>query len=155
MQIQLVCVGNRMPDWVEAGYGEFAKRLPRECELKLREIAPGARGKNADLARAVEDEGKRMLEAIPLGHHVVALDLSGEEWSTPELSQVLASWLRGGQNISLMVGGPEGLASACLKRARQRWRLSALTLPHPLVRVVVAEQLYRAWSMLNNHPYHR
>lgn len=155
MQIQLVCVGNRMPDWVETGYGEFAKRLRRECELKLREIAPGARGKNADLARAMEEEGKRMLEAIPPGHHAVALDLSGEEWSTPELSQVLARWLREGQNVSLMVGGPEGLSPACLQRARQRWRLSALTLPHPLVRVVVAEQLYRAWSILNNHPYHR
>ncbi len=155
MQIQLVSIGHRMPDWVSAGYGEFAKRLPRECELKLREIVPGKRGKNADLARAVEEEGQRMLEAIPAAHHVVALDLSGEEWSTPQLSQVLARWLRDGQNISVLIGGPEGLSSTCLERAQQRWRLSALTLPHPLVRVVVAEQIYRAWTILHNHPYHR
>ena len=144
-----------MPEWVDAGYGEFAKRLPRECELKLREIVPGQRGKNADLVRAVEEEGQRMLEAIPTSHHAVALDLSGEEWSTPQLSQVLERWLREGQHVSLMIGGPEGLSPACLNRAQQRWRLSALTLPHPLVRVVVAEQLYRAWSILHHHPYHR
>ena len=144
-----------MPDWVTAGYGEFAKRLPRECGLKLREIVPGQRGKNADLLRAVEEEGLRMLDAIPTNHHAVALDLSGEEWSTPQLSQMLEHWLREGQNVSLMIGGPDGLSPACLRRAQQRWRLSALTLPHPLVRVVVAEQLYRAWSILHNHPYHR
>lgn len=155
MQIQLLCVGNRMPGWVNEGYEEYAKRMPRECGLRLREIAPGLRGKNADIARAIADEGQKMQAAIPASDRVVALDLSGKEWSTPQLAQVLAGWLGEGRNVSLLVGGPDGLAPPCLARADERWRLSALTLPHPLVRVVLAEQLYRAWSILHNHPYHR
>lgn len=155
MQIQLVSVGNRMPAWVCAGYEEYVKRLPRECELKLREIAPGKRGKNPDIARLMMDEGQRMLQAVSTGDHVVALDLSGREWDTPGLSTTLARWLAGGRDVSLLVGGPEGLWSGCLDRANERWCLSRLTLPHPLARIVVAEQLYRAWSLLQNHPYHR
>ena len=155
MQIQLLCVGNKMPGWVSAGYEEYAKRMPRECELKLKEIASGQRGKNTDPARAIAEEGQKMQAAIPSGEHVVALDLSGKEWSTPQLSEALARWLAGGRNVSLLVGGPDGLAPACLARADERWRLSALTFPHPLVRIVLAEQLYRAWSLLHNHPYHR
>lgn len=155
MQIKLIAVGNRMPDWVSSGYEEYAKRLPRECELVLKEIAPGQRGKHADIARAMADEGQRMLRAIPMGDRVVALDLNGREWSTQQLSQSLARWLGDGRDVSLLVGGPDGLAPECLARADERWTLSALTLPHPLVRIVVAEQLYRAWSILQNHPYHR
>jgi 23S rRNA (pseudouridine1915-N3)-methyltransferase len=155
MQIQLVSVGNRMPAWVCAGYEEYAKRLPRECELKLKEIAPAKRGKNADIARLIEDEGQRMLQAVSSNDHVVALDLSGRECNTVQLSGMLARWLEKGANISLLVGGPDGLSQACLDRANERWCLSQLTLPHPLVRVVVAEQIYRAWSILQNHPYHR
>lgn len=155
MQIQLVAVGNRMSPWVCAGYDEYVRRLPRECELKLREIAPGKRGKNANILRLIEDEGQRMLAAIPCDDHVVALDLTGKEWSTAQLSEALARWRRDGRHVSLLVGGPDGLAPACLDRAAERWRLSHLTLPHPLVRIVVAEQIYRAWSILQNHPYHR
>ncbi|MDD5034249.1 MAG: 23S rRNA (pseudouridine(1915)-N(3))-methyltransferase RlmH [Methylococcaceae bacterium] len=155
MQIQLLCVGNRMPGWVSEGYEEYAKRLPRECELRLREIPPGQRGKNADIARAIEDEGRKMLAAVPPADRVVALDLSGKEWSTEELADSLARWLGEGRNLCLLVGGPDGLAPACLARADERWKLSALTLPHPLVRVVLAEQIYRAWSLLHKHPYHR
>lgn len=155
MQIQLVSVGNRMPAWVCAGYEEYAKRMPRECELKLREVAPGKRGKNVDIPRVIEDEGQRMLQAISTDDHVVALDLSGREWNTVQLSEVLARWLGGRRNVSLLVGGPDGLSQSCLNRADERWCLSQLTLPHPLVRIVVAEQLYRAWSILQNHPYHR
>ncbi len=155
MQIQLLCVGNRMPTWVVAGYAEYAKRMPRECELKLRELPTGKRGKNADIARAVEEEGQKMQAAIPAGDRVVALDLSGSEWSTQQLAEALSRWQGDGRNVSLLVGGPDGLAPACLARADERWRLSALTFPHPLVRIVLAEQLYRAWSLLHNHPYHR
>lgn len=155
MQIQLFSVGNRMPSWVIEGYAEYAKRLPRECELRLREIAPGRRGKNADILRAVEEEGQKMLAGIATGERVVALDLSGTEWSTSQLAASLARWLADGRNVSLLVGGPDGLSTACLERADERWRLSALTFPHPLVRIVLAEQLYRAWSILHNHPYHR
>ena len=155
MQIQLVCVGNRMPAWVTLAYEEYAKRMPRECELKLREIALGPRGKNADIARAIAEEGQKMQAAIGPSDRVVALDLSGKEWSTPQLAESLSRWLADGRNVSLLVGGPDGLAPPCLAQADERWRLSALTFPHPLVRIILAEQLYRAWSLLHNHPYHR
>lgn len=155
MRIQLVAVGNRMPDWVSAGYDEYAKRLPRECELILKEIPPAKRGKNADIARITEDEGTRMLAALDRDSHVVALDLGGKAWSTPELAQNLDRWLAGGRDVALLVGGPDGLAPACRQRANQMWSLSNLTFPHPIVRIIVAEQIYRAWSILQNHPYHR
>ncbi len=96
-----------------------------------------------------------MQAAIPATDRVVALDLSGKEWSTPQLAQALERWLTEGRNVSLLGGGPAGLAPACLARADDRWRLSALTFPHPLVRIVLAEQIYRAWSILQHHPYHR
>ncbi|MGR8941619.1 MAG: 23S rRNA (pseudouridine(1915)-N(3))-methyltransferase RlmH [Gammaproteobacteria bacterium] len=155
MQIHLISIGNRMPSWVQQGYEEYAKRLPRECELILKEIAPGSRGKNCDVARIVKDEGERMLAAMPAHCHPVTLDLAGRPWSTPDLSAALKRWLESGQHVALLVGGPEGLAETVKKTARESWCLSNLTFPHPLVRIVVAEQLYRAWSILNNHPYHR
>lgn len=144
-----------MPRWVQEGYGEYAKRLPSECALQLVEIAPGRRGKGADIQRALRDEGERMLAAIPKGCQVLALDVKGKSWSTEQLSSKLSEWMGDGRDLALLVGGPEGLADACRQRADGGWSLSALTMPHPLVRVVVAEQLYRAWSLLRNHPYHR
>lgn len=144
-----------MPQWVTQGYQEFAKRLPRECTLKLIEIPAEHRGKNADLKRILQREGERMLNAIPKQADVIALDVKGAAWSTESLSQKMSNWLANGKDIALLIGGPEGLASQCQERANMAWSLSPLTLPHPLVRVVIAEQLYRAWSILNNHPYHR
>jgi len=144
-----------MPGWVQQGYDEYAKRLPRECELVLKEIAPGKRSKNSDIARIVKDEGERMAAAIPSGAHVVTLDIPGCRWTTPELAEAMQRWREGGQAVALLVGGPEGLADSVRRQARESWSLSPLTFPHPLVRIVVAEQLYRAWSILNNHPYHR
>lgn len=144
-----------MPDWVQAGYGEYAKRMPRECALELREIPLPARGKNADIARAIEKESEAMLATIPAQERVIALDVLGKPQTTESLADALRSWQMQGGNTSLLIGGPDGLSKDCLTRANQRWSLSGLTLPHPLVRVVLAEQLYRAWSLLNNHPYHR
>ncbi|MGR9072190.1 MAG: 23S rRNA (pseudouridine(1915)-N(3))-methyltransferase RlmH [Gammaproteobacteria bacterium] len=155
MQIHLISIGNKMPDWVVRGYEEYARRLPRECELKLREIAPGKRLKNADVSRLVKDEGERMLAALPNNAHTVALDLKGKPWSTAELSEALTGWQAGGRNVALLVGGPEGLAQAVRQKADETWSLSNLTFPHPLVRIIVAEQIYRAWSLMRNHPYHR
>jgi 23S rRNA (pseudouridine1915-N3)-methyltransferase len=155
MQIQLISIGNRMPGWVQQGYDEYAKRLPRECELVLKEIAPGKRGKNSDVARIIREEGERMIAAIGKDTHVVTLDVPGKPWSTPELAQTMKRWLESGQNVSLLVGGPEGLSDEAKRLARESWSLSKLTFPHPLVRVIIAEQIYRAWSILNNHPYHR
>jgi 23S rRNA (pseudouridine1915-N3)-methyltransferase len=155
MQINLITVGNRMPGWVQQGYDEYAKRLPRECELVLKEVAPGKRGKNSDVARIVKDEGDRMQAAIPQGAHIVTLDMPGKPWTTPELALAMQRWMACGQNVALLIGGPEGLSDSAKQLARESWSLSRLTFPHPLVRIVVAEQLYRAWSIIHNHPYHR
>ncbi|HDK38199.1 MAG TPA: 23S rRNA (pseudouridine(1915)-N(3))-methyltransferase RlmH [Thiolapillus brandeum] len=155
MNIHLIAVGDKMPRWVQDGYQEYARRLPPECTLKLSEISARHRGKNAAITRITRDEGKQMLAAIPKSSQVVALEVKGRNWSTEELASQLENWMAAGQDVSLLVGGPEGLAPECRARADQLWSLSPLTLPHPLVRIVVAEQLYRAWSILRNHPYHR
>ena len=155
MKMTLVAVGTRMPAWVQTGYEEYAKRLPRDCALVLKEIPLAARGKNADLQRAICAEGEAMLAAIPAQERVIALDVGGKPQSTENLAAHLQQWQQQGGNTSLLIGGPDGLAASCLARAQERWSLSALTLPHPLVRIVLAEQLYRAWSLLNRHPYHR
>lgn len=144
-----------MPGWVETGYQEYAKRLPPECALHLVEIEPGHRGKGASVEIARREEGGRLLAALPKGVQVIALDERGRAWSTAELSRQLAAWLAEGRDLALLVGGPEGLDPTCLERADRLWSLSPLTFPHPLVRVILAEQLYRAWSLLTGHPYHR
>jgi len=155
MNISLIAVGNRMPHWVVEGFDEYARRLPAECALHLVEIAPARRGRHADIRRVLRDEGGRMLKAVPKNCQVIALDVQGPAWSTPQLATRLAGWMTDGRNLALLVGGPEGLSDGCIERAQGRWSLSPLTFPHPLVRVLVAEQLYRAWSLLRNHPYHR
>ena len=155
MRVRLIAVGRRMPAWVETGYAEYSKRLPSECALSVVEIEPGQRGKGSGAERARADEGTRMLKAIPKGARVVALDGAGDPWSTEALAEQLRTWMAGGRDLALLVGGPDGLAEPCLARADQRWSLSRLTFPHPLVRVIVAEQLYRAWTLVQGHPYHR
>ena len=155
MQIHLIAIGNRMPSWVTQGYQDYAKRLPRECSLVLKEIPAGKRQKNSDLVRITRDEGERMLAAIPRNAWVVSLDLNQKQWSTEQLAEHMQQWQLDWQHVALLVGGPEGLADACRSRANQIWCLSPLTLPHPVVRIVVAEQIYRSWSILCNHPYHR
>ncbi|WP_111641008.1 23S rRNA (pseudouridine(1915)-N(3))-methyltransferase RlmH [Marinimicrobium alkaliphilum] len=155
MRLRLIAVGTKMPAWVEQGYQEYAKRLPRDCAVELVELPLGSRGKSTDPAKAIEKEGEAMLAAIGKGDQVIALDVKGKPWSTEQLAERMADWRMSGRNYSLLVGGPDGLAPACLALAQQRWSLSALTLPHPLVRIVLIEQLYRAWTLLNNHPYHK
>lgn len=155
MRIYLIAVGTKMSAWVTQGYEEFARRLPPDCALQLTEIPAGKRSRNADIPRILQQEGERMLAALPKSVRVLAMDVNGSPWSTEQLAQALNEWRHDGRDVALLVGGPEGLANECLVRAEQRWSLSPLTLPHPLVRVVIAEQLYRAWSILGNHPYHR
>ncbi|HKJ08015.1 MAG TPA: 23S rRNA (pseudouridine(1915)-N(3))-methyltransferase RlmH [Gammaproteobacteria bacterium] len=155
MQIHLIAVGTRLESWVDTGYQEYAKRLPRECALRLVPITPGKRTRSSDPGRAVREEGERMLAAIPRGSMVVALDVAGRSWSTGTLADQLRTWLADGRDRALLIGGPDGLWRDCEARAEVRWSLSALTLPHPLVRILVAEQLYRAWSIVAGHPYHR
>lgn len=144
-----------MPGWISEGYLEYAKRLPRECELVLREIAPSKRSKNANLAQIRTEEGERLMAVISPEDWVVALEVKGKAWTTPDLSAQIKDWMREGKKPALVVGGPEGLSDQIRQRANLQWSLSPLTLPHPLVRVVVAEQIYRAWSLLKGHPYHR
>jgi 23S rRNA (pseudouridine1915-N3)-methyltransferase len=155
VQIHLICVGNKMPAWVEQGYHEYAKRLPPECRLQLVELPPAQRSKSTDLQRAIQDEGQRMLKAIPKNANVIALDVKGKSHSTESLATSLGDWLQSGRDIALLIGGADGLSQECLQVAGSKWSLSALTFPHPLVRVILAEQLYRAWSLLKGHPYHR
>ena len=155
MLIHLIAVGTKMPGWVEEGYAEYAKRMPPESKLKLVEINAGKRSKNSDIQRLTQLEGEKMLAAIPKGAKVVALDVLGKAVSTEQLANELKDWQASGQDIAILVGGPEGLAADCLAAANQKLSLSKLTLPHPLVRVVLAEQLYRASTILKGHPYHK
>lgn len=155
MKVRLVAIGERMPDWVQAGVAEYAKRLNDDIRLEVVEIAAGKRTKNSDLVRIREAEGERMLAALRADDRVIALDVRGKSLSTELLAAELRRTLPEGRDIALLVGGPEGLADCALARARERWSLSALTLPHPLVRILVAEQVYRGWSLLRGHPYHR
>jgi 23S rRNA (pseudouridine1915-N3)-methyltransferase len=153
--IHVVAVGTRMPGWVEAGWREYARRLRGMLRLELTEIAAGRRTEGVDLARILRDEGRRLLAAVPAGSRVVALDRAGRALDTIGLAAALRAQLGCGEPLALLVGGPEGLSPECLAAARERWSLSRLTFAHPVVRVVLAEQLYRAWSILNNQPYHR
>jgi 23S rRNA (pseudouridine1915-N3)-methyltransferase len=144
-----------MPAWVTAGYTEYARRLPRECSLQLVEIPVSKRHKSLPASRAIQEEGQLMLAAIPAGCLVIALDVAGRVWSTEVLAERLQDWMAGGRDVVLLVGGPDGLAPECLAQAELTWSLSTLTYPHALVRIIVAEQLYRAWSINTGHPYHR
>jgi 23S rRNA (pseudouridine1915-N3)-methyltransferase len=155
VRISIIAASSRQPAWVTAGVEEYASRLRGRCTLKLVEIPLGRRKKAEPPARAVETEGKRMLAALPEGGHVVALTESGKPWSTIELAARLRAWTSTGAPLAFLIGGPDGLAAACLERANERWSLSRLTLPHGLARIAVAEALYRAWTVLEGHPYHR
>lgn len=155
MIITLHAVGKGMPAWVEAGFTEYQKRMPFSCRLQLHEVALQKRSKNSALKQLIEKESDDLLASIPANRKIIALNVTGQCWSTEELSAELKNWMQEGQDVSLLVGGPDGLSSECLKKTNTHWSLSRLTLPHPLVRIIVAEQLYRAYSYLQNHPYHR
>ena len=155
MKARLIAVGERAPAWVAQGFTEYQKRLSHWLPLDLVEIEPGLRGKGRDAARATSDEGARVLAALPKGAHVVALDIPGRQWTSEQLAQRLEYWRAQGRDIAFLVGGPEGHAAEVSARADEAWSLGPLTLPHMLVRLLVAEQLYRAAAMLANHPYHR
>ncbi len=155
MKINLIAVGTRMPDWVNAGVEEYISRFPSVFAVKLIEVAAAKRTKGADMNRLLHREGEQLLAAVPSGDLIIALTEHGQLWDTQGLAQQLQTWHDGSNNVSLLVGGPEGLAPICMARANYRWSLSPLTFPHPLVRILVVEQIYRAYSLLHNHPYHR
>jgi 23S rRNA (pseudouridine1915-N3)-methyltransferase len=155
MKCRLIAAGTRLPDWVNSGFLEYQKRLRTPLVLELHEISVATRSAGENPVRAVQREGADMLAAIGKDDYVVALEIAGKPMSTERLSTWLAERMRDARPLALLIGGPDGLSPAVLERADQTWSLSPLTLPHALVRVVVAEQIYRAMSMLAGHPYHR
>ena len=155
MKIRVLTVGTRMPEWVESGWEEYNKRMPPELRVQSVEIPLGSRGKSQSPKKAIEAEGVAILKAIGEKDYVIALDVIGRGMSTKKLATSLMAWQMEGRNVSFLIGGPDGLSSDCIKRADMRWSLSDLTMPHPLVRIILMEQLYRAWTITTNHPYHR
>jgi 23S rRNA (pseudouridine1915-N3)-methyltransferase len=154
VRITILCVGHRAPAWIQDGFNEYARRMPAEARLELVELKPEERsGTSTDKAKSVE--GERILAALPRGATVLALDERGKSVTTQGLSVMLAQWMRDATQPVFVIGGADGLSDAVKERADKLVSLSALTLPHALVRVVLAEQLYRAWSILARHPYHR
>ncbi|KXU34270.1 23S rRNA (pseudouridine(1915)-N(3))-methyltransferase RlmH [Ventosimonas gracilis] len=155
MLLRVIAVGSKMPVWVEQGFAEYAKRMPAEFSLQLVEIPLGTRSKNADIARLMQKEGQQMLSKMAAGEKRITLEVQGASWSTEQLAQNLQSWREQTRVVNFLIGGPEGLAGEVCARSDARWSLSKLTLAHPLVRIVLAEQLYRAWTRIAGHPYHR
>ena len=155
MDLTVIAIGTRMPSWVQDGWAEYARRFPRGLTLRLKEIPMARRGRNADLAALQRAEAEALQGAVPAGHRTVALDERGKPWSTAELAAQLENWMREEHGVCFLVGGPDGLTRSCRDEADSVWSMSRLVLPHPLVRVILAEQLYRAWTITQNHPYHR
>ncbi len=155
MRVSILSVGHRMPAWIQAGFHEYVRRMPPDIRVELVELKPEERGSGRSAERAKAAEGKRLLAALPPGAELVALDERGASVSTQGLSVMLAGWMREATVPAFAIGGADGLSEAVKERAAKLVSLSALTLPHGLVRVVLAEQLYRAWSILARHPYHR
>ncbi len=147
--------GSRMPRWVDEAVGEYSKRLPPELKLDIRDLPLGGRGRDSNPAKAMAEEARRIRDAMPARDRLVVLDVTGKSFSTEQLAERLADWLMSGDNYSIAIGGPDGLDPALVGAAELRWSLSPLTLPHPLVRVLLVEQLYRAWTINAGHPYHR
>ena len=155
MIISIVTIGKNMPSWVADGYAEYAKRLPNDYRIQLIEIAAEKRTPKSDLNKIITAEETKISNAIPKGSYSIALDRIGKSTDTKTLAKRLQTWHDNQQSICFVIGGPEGLSEHFLKNADEVWTLSAMTLPHPLVRIVLAEQIYRAWSITINHPYHR
>lgn len=160
MRIRLLAVGNKLPSWVDEGFNEYIKRFPTSCSLELIEIpaekrSPRQTQSGASIQQLINREGEKLLAAIKPGNRVITLEVTGQLWTTEKLASHLEKWQSEGRHIDMLIGGPDGLSEACSKKADTQWSLSPLTLPHPLVRIIVAEQLYRAVSILKNHPYHR
>lgn len=154
MKIRLLTVGTKMPEWVDSGFKEYSKRMPPELRVELIEVPIGVRGRNPS-TQPKENQGRALLKHIGQQDFVVALEVLGKSQSTEALSGQLENWQMSGQDLCLLIGGPDGLSADCLARANLKWSLSDLTLPHPMVRILVMEQLYRAWTINTNHPYHR
>ena len=155
MRINLVAVGRRMPDWVDRGFSEYAKRLSKGVSLELIEVDSPRRGNKSPSNQVVQEEGERLLQAVPKGSYQIALDQTGRCYDSETLAGALSTWMHMGRDIALIIGGPEGLSAQVLSAVDAKWSLSSLTLAHPLVTVILAEQLYRSYAILEGLPYHR
>jgi 23S rRNA (pseudouridine1915-N3)-methyltransferase len=155
MQLIIAAVGHKMPAWITAGFDEYVKRMPPECRIVLKEVKPQERSSNMPAQLAMQIERTRIEAVLPKGARIVALDERGQDPSSVQLSQHLQKWRGDGRDVVFIIGGADGLDPELKNRADQLMRLSSLTLPHGMVRVLLAEQLYRAWSISQNHPYHR
>ncbi len=155
MQLVIAAVGHKMPGWIETGFGEYAKRMPPECRMQLKEIKPVERSGSRTAETVMAQERTRIESAIPKGSRIIALDERGKDITTVQLSQYLLQWQQDGRDVTFVIGGADGLDAEFKGAADMLIRISSLTLPHGMVRVLLAEQLYRAWSITQNHPYHR
>ncbi len=155
MKLLILAVGNKMPSWITEGFNEYAKRMPREAKIELIEIKPEARSSGKTTAQIMEAEAQRIRAALPASALCIALDERGATPTTKQLSQQMQGWMREGRDVAFIIGGADGLHESLKHLAKHLMALSALTLPHGMVRVLLTEQLYRAHSLLHNHPYHR
>ena len=155
MHVRLLAVGDRQPGWVNQAFADYERRLPRQWRFTLSEVAIVNRGSNSRTADAKRREGEKILQKIAPAEWMVALDENGQQFSSQQLGAKFEEWQIVGHNIVFVIGGPDGLSEQCLARANMRWSLSKLTLPHGLARILFVEQLYRAWSLMTGHPYHR
>lgn len=155
MQLIIAAVGNKMPAWIEAGFEEYAKRMPPECRIQLKEIKPVERSGSRTAATVMAQERPRIEAVVPKGSYIVALDERGKDLTTVQMAQHLTQWQQRGGDVTFVIGGADGLDEEFKKKADMLLRISSMTLPHGMVRVLLAEQLYRAWSITHNHPYHR
>jgi len=155
MQIYVIAVGNKAPGWVESGVNEYLARMPRECNVRLITVATTKRSKNISIAQAQEREQEKLIKVTPDHCYRIALDEKGVVWSTHKLAKKLEAWLQNTPAVTLYIGGPDGFTATFLDNVDLVLSVSALTMPHMLVRLVLVEQLYRAWAVINGHPYHR
>ncbi len=155
MKTTVIAVGHRMPDWVKVAWNDYAKRLPNDCSIELKEIKAEPRNTGKTAEQMMAAEAKRIQTAIPPHSLVLVLDERGKDLTTQNLATMLSDWIENQQNVCLIIGGPDGIDADFKRTITQKIRLSSLTMPHPMVRVLLVEQIYRAWSILTNHPYHR
>jgi 23S rRNA (pseudouridine1915-N3)-methyltransferase len=155
MQLVIAAVGHKMPAWIENGFGEYAKRMPSDCRIVLKEIKPVERSGSKTAETAMALERARIEATVPKGARIIALDEHGKDLTSVQLAQKLTQWQQDGGDVVFVIGGADGLDAEFKEKADMMIRISSLTLPHGMVRVLLAEQLYRAWSITQNHPYHR
>lgn len=155
MKLFILAVGNKMPEWITHGFNEYTKRMPREATIALIEIKPEPRTTGKSVPQIMEAEAQRIESALPKDVTRIVLDERGAHLTTKQMAQKMHDWLGGGRDVAFIIGGADGLHESVRRSAQQLLALSALTLPHGMVRVLLAEQLYRAYSLLHNHPYHR